>query len=53
MFFSDRVHRGSTFCFDDYLTYDMDLIQSVAKVLGFVPIKKGNQKYIMRKEYVN
>ena len=53
MFFSQRVHRGSTFCFDDYLTYDMDLIQSVAKVLGFVPIKKGDQKYIMRKEYVN
>ena len=52
VFFAQRVHRGSTFCFDDYPDYNMDLIQSIAKVFGFIPIKKGEYKCVMRKEYV-
>jgi len=51
LFFCDRSHVGTTFCFDDYKLYKMDLIDKVCYEHGFRPIKKGNQKYVIRKEH--
>ena len=51
LFFCDRSHVGTTFCFDDYKLYKMDLIDKVCDEHGFRPIKKGDQKYVIRKEH--
>ena len=51
LFFCDRSHVGTTFCFDDYKLYKMDLIDKVCYQHGFRPIKKGKQRYVIRKEY--
>ena len=51
IFFCDRSHVGTTFCFDDYKLYKMDLIDQVCYEHGFRPIKKGKQRYVIRKEY--
>jgi len=51
LFFCDRSHVGTTFCFDDYKLYKMDLIGHLCDSYGFRPIKKGKQRYVIRKEY--
>ena len=51
LFFCDRSHVGTTFCFDDYKLYKMDLIDNVCYQHGFRSIKKGKQRYVIRKEY--
>ena len=51
LFFCDRSHVGTTFCFDDYKTYKMELIGHLCDSYGFRPIKKGKQRYVIRKEY--
>ena len=51
IFFCDRSHVGTTFCFDDYKTYKMELIGHLCDSYGFRPIKKGKQRYVIRKEY--
>ena len=51
LFFCDRSHVGTTFCFDDYKLYKMDLIDKVCYEHGFRSIKKGKQRYVIRKEY--
>ena len=51
IFFCDRSHVGTTFCFDDYKLYKMELIGHLCDSYGFRPIKKGKQRYVIRKEY--
>ena len=51
LFFCDRSHVGTTFCFDDYKKYNMELIECVCMEHGFKEIKKGDQKKVLRKEY--
>ena len=51
LFFCDRSHVGTTFCIDDYTLYKMDIIDKICHEHGFRPIKKGKQKYVIRKEY--
>ena len=51
IFFCDRSHIGTTFCFDDYKLYKMDLIDKVCYEHGFRPIQEGKQRYVIRKEY--
>ena len=51
LFFCDRSHVGTTFCFDDYKKYKMEVIGHVCDSHGFRPIKKGKQRYVIRKEY--
>jgi len=51
LFFCDRSHVGTTFCFDDYQIFNMELIGHLCDSYGFRPIKKGKQKYVIRKEY--
>jgi len=51
LFFCDRSHVGTTFCFDDYKKYNMELIGPLTCEFGFRAIKKGNQKLVLRKEY--
>jgi len=50
LFFCDRSHDGTTFCFDDYKTYNIELIQCVCMAFGFEEIKKGKQKIVLRRE---
>ena len=50
LFFCDRSHPGTTFCFDDYQVYNMELIQCVCMAFGFEEIKKGKQKIVLRRE---
>ena len=51
LFFCDRSHVGTTFCFDDYKLYNMELIECACMEHGFKEIKKGDQKKVLRKEY--
>ena len=51
LFFCDRSHVGTTFCFDDYKLYKKDRIDKVCYEHGFRSIKKGKQRYVIRKEY--
>ena len=51
LFFCDRSHIGTTFCFDDYQIFNMELIQCVCMAFGFEEIKKGKQKIVLRREY--
>ena len=51
LFFCDRSHVGTTFCFDDYKKYEMELIGKMCESHGFRTIKKGKQRYVIRKEY--
>lgn len=51
MFFCHRAHIGTTFCFNDYKRYKMDMIVNLCSVYGFRVLKKGSRRYIMRKEY--
>ena len=50
LFFCDRSHIGTTFCFDDYQIFNMELIQCVCMAFGFEEIKKGKQKIVLRRE---
>ena len=49
LFFCQRAHVHSTFCFDDYKKYDMDNIAKVCSRYGFQELKRGEQKIILRR----
>ena len=51
LFFCDRSHVGTTFCFDDYKLYKMEMIGPLTCEYGFRSLKKGKQRYVIRKEY--
>ena len=50
LFFAQRSHKDTTFCFDDYPKYDMDNIARALTPFGFKLLKKGKQKLILRRE---
>ena len=49
LFFCHRSHVHTTFCFDDYKTYDMTNIAKVCRRYGFEELKRGEQKMILRR----
>jgi len=51
LFFCDRSHTGTTFCFSNYTQYNIELIQRVCGAFGFKEIKKGKYKMILKRLY--
>ena len=50
VFFAQRSVVGSIFIFDDWQTYDSQLVKNVAASFGFEFIANGDRKMIMERK---